>query len=265
MNDSGLLDDIPAPLWKRVARARKRVLMLDYDGTLAPFTPRRDQSRPIPESIERIRCLARSDHTRIAIVSGRPLAELEALIGPLAATLVGEHGWDWRAPAGAIVRHPLDDDARQALSDAARLAIEAGLGEQLERKRAAVLVHTRGLPRAREVGERAVALWRSFGEGSSFTLDRLDGGIELRARDHNKGTAARMLLEEAGPEALGVFVGDDVTDEDAFEALREPGFGIRVGDERRSSLARGRLPSPAAVPTFLKEWQRLTDGRADAS
>jgi trehalose-6-phosphatase len=55
-----------------------------------------------------------------------------------------------------------------------------------------------------------------------------------------------------------VFVGDDVTDEDAFEAVREWGFGVRVGDPAASSIAQGRLPSSDAVPEFLAEWARVT-------
>jgi trehalose-phosphatase len=264
MSDAGLLDDIPAALWRHVALAPRRLLMLDYDGTLALLTPHRDRAHPVPESLDLIRSLARSAHTRLAIVSGRPLEELAAKIGPLQATLVGEHGWEWRVPGGEIVRYPLEEAVFEALSEAAQLARDAGLDEHLERKRTAIVMHTRGLAeaRAREVRERADALWRRFAGDPRLVLDQFDGGIELRASERNKGTATRALLEEAGPDTLGVFVGDDVTDEDAFAVLNGRGFGIYVGDDRPESRAQGRLSSPAAVSAFLEEWLRLLDGAA---
>ncbi|MGH7741415.1 MAG: trehalose-phosphatase [Candidatus Eiseniibacteriota bacterium] len=260
MPDPRVLDGIPASLWRIVALARHRLLMLDYDGTIAPFAAARSQARPLPESIELVRRIADSGHTTVAIVSGRPLGELESLVGPLPATFVGEHGWEQRAPNGKMLRHSVERSVSRALDQAERLARAAGWSEWIERKRSAIVLHTRALP---EADAHALQLecgsaWESIARSPKLTLDRIDGGLELRARGRNKGTAVLSLISQAGPGTLGVFVGDDVTDEDAFEVVREYGFGVRVGDVGVPSIAQGRLPSASALPSFLEEWLRLT-------
>jgi trehalose-phosphatase len=260
MARNGILDGIPAALWRMVALARRRLLMLDYDGTLAPLRNERLEARPQPRSLELVRRIADSGRTELAIVSGRQLPEVEALLGPLRATFVGEHGWEWRAPGGEWIRQPLEDAVVQALDEAERIARQAGWGALIERKRSAVVLQTPSLPapQALEIVERCASAWGGLIADSKLVLDRPRGGLELRASGVNKGTVVRWLMPHAGPGALGVFVGDDVTDEDAFEAVREWGFGVRVGDPAASSIAQGRLPSSDAVPEFLAEWARVT-------
>lgn len=263
MSRSARLASIPDAWWARIAAAPHRLLMLDYDGTLAPFVVDRDQARPYPPSLERLRALAACSHTSLAIVSGRPLRQLQLLLGELEATLVGEHGWEWRARGGEIVREPLHAEAVSALDAAVHLAREAGWGELLEHKRTAVVLHTRALTGAgaKEVADRAFERWRSL-VGPHVVLDRIDGGVELRARGRDKGSAVETLLARSAPGTLGVFVGDDVTDEDAFQVLETRGLGIRVGSHERPTRARARLASYEEVPAFLAEWARVVGADA---
>jgi trehalose 6-phosphate phosphatase len=250
------LEGIPGRLWRLVSLARHRLLMLDYDGTLAPFVAERAAAFPLPRSLELVGEIARSTHTDVAIVSGRPLADVERFIGALPVTVVGEHGWERRGPDGIVVRGPLTEPTSEALEAAERVAREGGWGDRLERKRASVVLHTRGLP-AREAGELerlGLAAWGAIATGRPLALDRIDGGVELRAHGRHKGTAVLSLLSQAPEGTLGVFVGDDVTDEDAFDAIRGWGFGVRVGDPARPTIAEGRLPDCRAVPAFLEQW-----------
>jgi trehalose-phosphatase len=260
MTSHKLLIGIPAALWRMVVLARRRLLMLDYDGTLAPLTLERSEALPEPRSLDLLKRIAESDHTSIAIVSGRPLREIEAQLGTLRATFVGEHGWEWRGPNGELVRKPLDETLLHALEAAERIAASNGWSELIERKRSAIVLHTRALakPEALEIEERCLSAWGRLAGEARMTLDRIDGGIELRAGDPNKGTVVLSLMSQVGLGALGVFVGDDVTDEDAFDAVKDWGFGVRVGDTEAPSIAQGRLPSSDAVPEFLEEWLRLT-------
>ena len=257
---------IPSTLWRMVALAHHRLLMLDYDGTLAPFTPDREQAHPIPQSLEMLRRLALSFHTSVAIVSGRPLHEVERLVGPLPAIFVGEHGWERRTPDGDIVRGPLQQSAKLAINHAERLARDAGWGPMLERKRSSVVLHTRGLAQAHAhtLHEKCYAAWEPIVSGGHVVLDRIDGGLELRASSRNKGTVVLSLLTHSALGTLGVFVGDDVSDEDAFEVVRDWGFGVCVGSLPRTTIAAGRLPSCDALPGFLEEWLRIM-GRRDNS
>ena len=261
MPSPDVLSGIPAQLWRLVAMARHRLLMLDYDGTLAPFTVDRHAARPLPEAIASLRRIAAMPHTQVAIVTGRPIREVEELTGPLPALLVGEHGWEWRSPDGVLIQQALEPSVTTAIEAATRAARERGWSPFLERKRTAVVLHTRTLPpdTAREMEDRCVERWEHLASAARLTLDRIDGGVELRARGRNKGTVVQSIHSRSAPGTLGVFLGDDVTDEDAFEAVRNWGFGIRVGADDRPSTALGRLPACDAVPEFLEEWIRVTE------
>jgi len=253
---------IPAALWDEVRLAGHRLLMLDYDGTLAPFRAAREQAVPWPRSLVRLRAVSVAAHTRVAIVSGRPLAELIPLLGPLDADLVGEHGWERRDRGGDIRREPLPVPLRAELEAAAARAEANGWAGRLERKRAALVLHVRDLTpaRARDVLARAAEAWSGPASRGQLRLDRIDGGLELRACAHDKGTAVRRLLSRHAPGTLAVFVGDDLTDEAAFAVVREHGFGVRVGERPRDSLAEASLPSYRAVPAFLDAWLAAVGG-----
>jgi trehalose-phosphatase len=265
VRDREALEGIPPQLWQRVAQARHRFLMLDYDGTLAPIVVSRGEARMPPLSLERLQAIVASTHTRVAIISGRPVSEVEQLLGPLPVTIAGEHGWEQRSPDGMTVLFPLAPAAVQALEDAARAALGSGWGDFLERKRAAAVLHTRSLPpeRARELEERCLSLWLPLSAGGMVSLERGHGGVEMRANGHDKGTVVRSLWSEAPVGSLAVFVGDDVSDERAFSAVREWGFGIKVGALAAPTHADGHLPSNQAVVRFLDEWMRIAEGAED--
>ncbi len=258
------LEGIPRRLWRLVLLARHRLLMLDYDGTLAPFHVVRDSALPQTRSLALLRAIAVECETSVAIVSGRPVAELERLLGPLPVTAVGEHGWELRMPDGTVVKHPLSHDHAALLDGAERVARKKGLGAYLERKRTGLVLHTRGSSAAlaHELEETAWELWRSGAENGKVALERINGGVELRLHGRNKGTAVLSLVSHAPPDSLEVFVGDDATDEDAFAAVREWGFGVRVGVVDRPTLAAAWLPTCESVVDFLEEWLQVTRGAA---
>ena len=240
--------------------------MLDYDGTLAPFHIERHEARPPRGAVERLRAIAAGPATTLAIVSGRPVRELDELLGPLDAVLVGEHGWEHKAVLDDVVRHPVPEVARAALDSAASAAVARGWGDRLERKRASLVLHTRGLAPALAVElERACAIvWgEALERNDAFRLTRTHGAIELRASGLHKGTAVRELMA-AMPGAYPVYVGDDESDEDAFREVRGRGLGIRVGPYERPSLAEGRLDSPRSVVSFLRAWLAVVERRSGA-
>lgn len=251
-------------LWRRVAAAPRRLLLLDYDGTLAPFNPVRGEARPLPRSMQLLERIVRETRTALAIVSGRTIAELESLAGPLPALLVGEHGWEEREAGGETRRHALPAGAERVLDEAERLARASGWGDGIERKRASVVLHTRALEpeRARALEERWLPALREISPAERFTVDRISGGLELRVRGRDKGTVVRERIALEPREALAVFVGDDVTDEDAFAAVREHGFGVKVGSPERLTLAQARVHSVEAVSDFLETWLAVA-GSAD--
>lgn len=249
-------EGIPPRLWEFVSLARRRLLMLDYDGTLAPFRIVRSEARPLPRSMELLRRILAGTRTSVAIVSGRPVHQVERLIGPLPVLIVGEHGWERRLPGGRVVRRPLPAATAAALERAVRVARAAGWGGRLERKRSGVVLHTRGLPvvEARTLERRCALAWRPLTRGGAVRVESIHGGVELRAGGWDKGAVVRALCSRGGPGTLGVFVGDDRTDEDAFTAVRDWGFGVRVGGDGRASAAMGRINSSESLPAFLRRW-----------
>jgi trehalose 6-phosphate phosphatase len=258
------LRGIPSDFWRDAAirshRNVHRAVFLDYDGTLAPLRITRSRARPLPGTARLLSRIAARSDTTVAIVSGRPVAELRRLLPGLPVHLVGEHGWESQRNGCALIQRPLPRKASAALSAAAESAIVAGFARRLERKRASVVLHLRGL-RASQVGgleAEALGLWRSFAEDGSVLLRRTNGGLELRAMGHTKGTAVRELLASSLRETMPIYVGDDETDEDAFREIRDRGLAVWVGSGP-NPIASGWLPSCSAVRTFLEMWERGVD------
>jgi len=247
---------IPRRLWRLIALAHRRLLMLDHDGTLAPFETSRERAIPSPRSLLQLGRLAASPGTRLAIVSGRPVKELEPHLGPLGATLVGEHGWERRSPGGKLVRDKIPEAARQALERADRAVTDPGIRARLEVKRTSIALHTRDLEyeQAEHTGRAVRAAWRPHEAKGVLRTVPFAGGFELRATERDKGTAVKALLAEEPPGTLAVYIGDDVTDEDAFEAVRECGFGLRVGLPGTITHATAWLGDINEVTEFLAEW-----------
>jgi trehalose-phosphatase len=259
MLESGLAG-IPQRLWRDAQAASQRLLMLDYDGTLAPFCVERRAARPLPGCVERLRAIAAGGTTRLVVISGRPIETLEALLGPLPATLIGEHGWEERVPGGEIVREPLPEIARLALERAADTTSSREWGARVERKRTALVLHTRGLePAAAARIESECDKLCAFADMAGLQRRSIHGGIELRARGHDKGTAVQRLIRRSPLRPLAIYLGDDETDEDAFAVVAADGYGIRVGPVSNPSCATGRLPSWDAVPEFLDTWARVVE------
>lgn len=243
--------------WRRVSEASSRLLALDYDGTLAPFRVDRMAATPLPGILQALQGIRRRGGTELALVSGRPLAELLTLTGALPVTMIGAHGWEVRGPDGGRRDPPTDPDMSRALDTAWEL-----LGDRqahAERKRGSVAVHVRGLGAGYEESalDAVRAAWRQLGPDASLELLAFDGGLELRAPGRHKGDAVQELLDTAPEDTLAVYLGDDLTDEDAFQALAGRGVGIRVGSPLRHSAATGHLADIPAVLAFLERWRQL--------
>jgi trehalose-phosphatase len=229
--------------------------MLDYDGTLAPFSVDRDAARPLPRTRELLQRIAEGSATSVAIVSGRPIRELARLVGDLPAVLIGEHGWERRDPGLETVQRRVPDSGADLLDQAERAARTAGWGDLIERKRTGLVLHTRSLDEssARSLQDQCLEAWNGIA-GGTMIVDRIGGGVEVRMRGFDKGTAVLSLISQSPPATMAVFIGDDVTDEDAFDAVGDRGFAIRVGAPDRPSRAAGQLASCQSMAAFLEAW-----------
>jgi len=237
--------------------ARERVLMLDYDGTLAPFQVRPDRAVPYPGVTDVLRELMDEGLTRVVIISGR---RAEGLVPLLALErhpeIWGGHGWERLLPDGRLLSHAADPALRRALDEAAAAVGELlRTGARLERKPASVALHWRGLPALAiaKVETRAREAWTPRA-GGELDLLTFDGGLELRAGGCNKQHAVKSVLSETGNDSAIAYLGDDVTDEDAFEAVKPRGIAVLVRPEIRETAADLWIRPPRELLSFIRNW-----------
>ncbi len=225
-------------------------LFLDFDGTLVEIAPHPDAIHVPPDLAEQLARLNARLGGRLAIVSGRSLADLDRHLGKLNIAMAGSHGGEIR-PAGSrdvqSLAPPLPGEVVRSLQAIAR---DHG-GLLVEPKPFSAAIHYREKPSAEaDVVARASAL----GKAANMTVKRGKMVVELVMPGSDKGRAVMQFMDM--PEFHGarpVFVGDDITDEDAFGAVKElKGEGILVGPER-ATAATSRLPGVADVHDWLRQ------------
>lgn len=243
----------------RVRSTRTRVLMLDYDGTLAPFRDHTADAAPYPEVVPLLNAIMDARHTRVVVVSGRWVKDLIPLLGLAHEPEVwGSHGWE-RVRVGRYDEARVPPGTRTLLLalDEWSGAVEA-LGGRVERKPAGVAFHWRGLSRVETdaIRDALTERWVLLARPNLLEWHEFDGGVELRASGRDKGDVVRALVDEAGADAALAYLGDDLTDEDAFRAMPEGGASILVREERRPTAARMWLKPPHELVGFLNRWHR---------
>ncbi|MEP9354401.1 trehalose-phosphatase [Xanthobacter sp. KR7-65] len=227
--------------------ATTHAFFLDVDGTLLDIAARPNEV-VVPYNLpDTLAALARRAGGALALVSGRTIADLDALFGPRRFAAAGSHGAESRtAPSGDIVRAaPLERSLRRAVGT---VASEFN-GVFAEDKETAIAVHYRAQPTVEPVLRRA--LLSVVGGFPDVTLLPGHCVFEIKRKGHDKGTAVDAFL--ALPAFAGrtpVFIGDDVTDEAGFRAVRAAGgIAIAVGIERAG--AQTVLPDPSAVRALI--------------
>ncbi len=246
------------------ALGARPAVFLDYDGTLTPIMPRPDQARLDPAVRAAVAELAAL--CPVAVVSGRDLDDVRAMVGLPGLVYAGSHGFDIAGPG---LRHRVGEEWLPALA-AAAAALTAALGGVdgvlVERKGFAIAVHTRQVA-ADAKPAVAAAVGRAADAGRAGTGGvplRVTGGkeiLEIRPPvPWDKGRAVLHLLDVWGlAGAVPLFLGDDETDEDGFRAVAGvAGVGIRVGGVPAGTVtaARWTLADPSEVGAFLT---RLSD------
>jgi trehalose 6-phosphate phosphatase len=203
-------------------------LLLDLDGTLLDIAPRPDAVVVLPGLLDTLRRLRTALGEALAVVSGRPVEQIDALLHDAPYAIAGEHGGAIRhAPGETIERADLPHPPGAWLEEAARIA-ERHPGTLLENKERGFVLHYRAVP---ELGSRLRdALTPLLAGSDQFVLMPARKAWEVRPRAADKGVAVAKLMERS-PFAgrLPLFIGDDVTDEDGIaEAERRGGTGLRV-------------------------------------
>lgn len=246
-----LLDDWDT--WSgRVAAAERLLLMMDFDGTLAPIVHRPADARVPPKTLRILTELRHCPQVAMAVISGRGVVDVRQLVGLKAIHYFGCHGRERIRPGSDVVES--NRKGRQAIrAICRRLRSELGqvAGFEIEDKGVSAAAHFRNVdPGNRSRVERGV---RQAVE--AFPSLRASPGkmvYDITPRDGmDKGAAAMALVRETG--GLPLYFGDDTTDESAFGALDSEAVTVYVGPATGRSLARYRVTDPGEVgETLLK-------------
>ena len=232
---------------RSLAQVPVLLVACDYDGTLAPIVERPEEATAHRESTAALRAIASLADTHVAVISGRSLRDLAVLSRlPDEIHLVGSHGSEFDVGFASDLSPELVG-LRDRIADELSVIAETCEGLQVERKPASVAFHFR---RADPDEARVAVASVLSGPGLLDGVKVKEGKqvVELSVVDLHKGTALQRLRSQVAADAA-LFIGDDVTDEDAFATLAGPDLGLKVGPGE--SLARGRLDDTEHVARTL--------------
>jgi trehalose-phosphatase len=247
--------------WDEIAgrvAGKRPVLFLDYDGTLTPIVARPEQARLAPQMREVLQKLA--SRCAVAIVSGRDRADVMQFVGLEELYYAGSHGFDISGPnglrmqqeAGVACLPDLDRAEQQLHAELDRID-----GAQVERKRFAIAVHYRNVrdgdvTRIEKVVDDVHASHSRLRKRGGKKIFELQPNVEW-----DKGRAVLWLLQVLPldeHETVPFYLGDDLTDEDAFRALQGRGIGVIVGETVEQTAAEYRLENTQEVLQFLSKF-----------
>jgi trehalose 6-phosphate phosphatase len=241
----------------KVEDSQHSALLLDYDGTLAPFSVDRQEALPYPGVVPTLQEIMASGRTRVVIVTGRSAYEVVPLLGiEPHPEIWGTHGLEQLRPNGGYEIPPISEDVSHALRDAEQRLTALGFETLAEYKPGSIAVHWRGLPesRATEIRQQVLRGWFPIAQRMLMSILEFDGGVEMRVPDLDKGDAVRTVAEEMHPQDPIAYLGDDATDEHAFDALGDRGLSVLVRGDRRNTSAQLWLRPPDELLDFLTRW-----------
>jgi len=254
-------------VWPEVAQrlrdAGHILLLIDYDGTLTPIVDRPELANLPEDTRQLLQALARQQRLTLAVISGRALADLKNKVSVGGIIYAGNHGLEIEG-SGVSFINPLAEEIRPVLSLVYQLlsqALGAIRGVIVEDKGLTLSVHYRlveedKIEEVKSIFERIVSSAKASGEIRITSGKKV---YEIRpAASWDKGKAIKLLMKRYGKggrksRLLPIYLGDDLTDEDAFKVIEKYGNGISVfvGDDKQDTVARYFLKSPAEVAKFL--------------
>lgn len=252
-----LLHSMLDQFWTDLAAAQHAALLLDYDGTLAPFRVERSEAVPYPGVREKLLQIIADTETRLVIISGRAIDDLLPLLGlDPPPEIWGCHGWERLEANGHRPTIQLPLPARIGLDKARLWVAEQKLSEYSETKPASLAIHWRGLTSSqiKSLHDLVLAGWQPIADEHKLEIHPFNGGLELRSPGRDKGAAINSILAALEPGTPVAFLGDDLTDEDGFAALKSRGLGVLVSAEPRQSQADLQIRPPAELLDFLDKW-----------
>jgi trehalose-phosphatase len=253
-----LHDDIDVgAFFNHLQSAPQRTLLMDYDGTLAPFHVHPNEAVPYPGVREVLNRVMRVPGTRLVIISGRWIKDLVPLLQlDRQPEIWGSHGLERLKTDGSYEIPPIEEEVLSGLVRADEWIASSGLSYRCEEKPGCLALHWRGMGEETicEIRNRVMPEWSLIAEGWGLNILEFDGGIELRVPGRHKGDAVRTILEETGEGVPAAYLGDDRTDEQAFESIKGKGVGVLVREAPRPTCADVWIKPPEELLEFLERW-----------
>jgi trehalose 6-phosphate phosphatase len=252
------LRQVQAEVLRRVGAALAVFCFLDYDGTLSPLAPTPAEAMPLPGTAAVLRALAAAQGVQVAVVTGRPVAEVRRLLDVPGLYYVGLHGLEVRLPGGETQLTEAANALKElipAIKRKVQHAVGGRPGIVIEDKGAALACHYRlASPADAERARQAMAevVHEYHQRGAPVMLAYGHEVAEARLPHVNKGKTACALLAAYAPTALPVYIGDDQTDEDAFRLLPPATITVSVDPLGRPTRARFQLATPDEVHQLLR-------------
>jgi len=238
----------------RVKRSKVTCILSDYDGTLTPIAPRPELAFLSEEMRETLRKLSVDPRYILAIVSGRPVKEVESRVGIEGIFYAGNHGLEIKGPSRDY-RHPKAAEFTpqiERICSELRSMLEDVEGVIVEDKGLTASIHYRLTP-PHKVSRLRSILERTVERFNGIKIFKGKKVFEVRPDlNWNKGMAAEWIVKSLTKDALPIYLGDDKTDEDAFVAL-ERGITVCITPKPRRSHAKYYLESVRQVQEFFEK------------
>ncbi len=232
------------------------LLMIDYDGTLAPLINERMQAYPYAGVKERLCALMALKNVRLVIVSGRSMSILETLIDmPAGLEMWGSHGMERKLANGKVISAEIPLVLREGLDKGLNFFRENVDPKLYDIKPFSVSLHWRSVsPKERMQLNEFKKSFEEITANYEIEIHDFDGGFELRPKNRGKGNVVNTLLSEMPKETAAAFLGDDFTDEEAFITLGDRGLKVLIREEIRETNADIYLTPPSELLSFLDLW-----------
>ncbi len=261
--ESFFMHDIPSLFthkadFNSLLNNRLPALFLDYDGTLSPIV-NHPENAVLSKEMKNILTECAAKFT-IAIISGRDMVDLKQKINIDNLVYAGSHGFRISGPDGLYMEYQKSSEILKKLDQIEETLHNSGLdkinGIQIDRKRYAIGIHYRNadandIPQITSLVNKTIDKYPGFKGGKGKKILEIKPNV-----DWHKGKAVNWILEELnivkGKNVVPIYIGDDVTDEDAFKALKYSGIGIQVGTHGYSTEARYRLKNTYQVGLFME-------------
>lgn len=230
--------------------AQKRLILLDYDGTLAAFKKQPNEAQPTKQLLSLLENIASDSKNKVVISSGRDHLTLENWLGHLPIDFAAEHGAFYKEHGAwhENIQKPLWDDE---IIDILQQTTQKTPKSKIEIKKTAIVWHYRNTDAWLAELRVKQLINKLINPCSRLNLQIMKGNkiVEIKSPDFTKGTEAKRLLEKNQYDFI-LAMGDDATDDDMFHALPEDAISIKIGDF--SEYANYNLPSQTDTIPFLR-------------